>query len=164
MANASRGGVMPIIKVPKVKFSKWVNWRDRSDLKRSDGPWLGVYVWGRFRRPPSDSVKPYPKLPSQLIYVGETKHIDTRPLAGKHHRLVHYRDTFSEDPDLEMLYVAVCRIHPFRLGYHSKKAKALYSRLRVYTQYVEAMIYWEYTKTWGRPPALHYKKKRIISE
>ena len=49
---------MPIIEVPKVKFSKWVNWRDRSDLKRSDGPWLGVYVWEQFRRPPSDSVKP----------------------------------------------------------------------------------------------------------
>ena len=155
---------MPKIEVPKVKFSKWVNWRDRADLKQSDGPWLGVYVWGRFRRPPSDSVKPYPKLPSQLIYVGETKHIDTRPLTGKHHRLVHYGDTFSDDPDLEMLYVAVYRVRPFPLGYDSKKAKALYSRLRVYTQYVETMIYWEYTKTWGRPPALHYKKKRIVSE
>ena len=86
-----------------------------------------MYVWGRFRRPPSDSVKPYPKLPSQLIYVGETKHIDTRPLTEKHHRLVHYGDTFSDDPDLEMLYVAVYRVRPFRRGYDSKKAKALYS-------------------------------------
>ncbi len=99
-----------------------------------------------------------------MIYVGETNNIDTRPLTGKHHRLVHYRDRFADDPDLKMLYVAVCHVHPFRRGYHSKKANGLYSRLRVYTRYAEAMIYWEYTKKWGRPPALHYKKKRTVSQ
>jgi hypothetical protein len=52
----------------------------------------------------------------------------------------------------------VCRVHRFRYGFASKKARGLYSRLRVYTHWIEASLYWEYTETWGRPPALHYKK------
>lgn len=88
----------------------------------------------------------------------EAKNIDRRPLAGDHHRLVHYRDTFPDDPNLEKLYVSVCRVQHFGHGFSSKKARSHYSRLRVYTQWVEASICWDYTKTWGRPPALHYKK------
>jgi hypothetical protein len=135
-----------------------VPWAERPRLKRSDGPWLGLYLWGRFSRAPETSIHPYPLLPKQVIYVGETKHLDRRPLTGDHHRLAHYRDTFPGDFNLQNLYVSVCRVHPFSRGYHSKKANGLYSRLRVYTQYVEARIYWEYTKKWRRPPALHYKK------
>jgi len=44
---------MLIIEVPKVKFSKWVNWRDRSDLKRSDEMHLehplGVIIHNDYR-------------------------------------------------------------------------------------------------------------------
>jgi hypothetical protein len=94
-----------------------------------------------------------------VIYVGETKHIDKRPLTGEHHRLVHYREKFPEDPNLNMLYVSVGRVQSFPRGYVSKKDRGLYTRLRVYTQYVESKIYWEYTKKCRRPPALHYKKK-----
>jgi hypothetical protein len=142
--------------ISKAKFCEWVHWRDRSDLLRDDGPWLGVYLWGRFRRPPS--VKPYPPLPRQVIYIGEAKNIDRRPLSGEHHRLSHYRATFQDDPHLQMLYASVCCVHRFGSGFASKKARTLYSRLRVYTQWVEASLYWEHTRIWGRPPALHYKK------
>jgi hypothetical protein len=126
-------------------------------LKRSDGPWLGLYLWARFDRAPAPS-KPYPRLPEQVIYVGETKHLDARPLTGEHHRLVHYRETFRDDPGLERLYVSVCRVHRFQNGYERDDARVLYARLRVYTQYIEARLYWFYTKRWGHPPALHYKK------
>ena len=149
---------MPRNDAPKIKFSRWVPWTHRSDLIRGGGPWLGVYLWGRFQQPPSPSVKPYPKLPKHVIYVGETKNVNQRPLTREHHRLAHYRDKFPHDPGLQMLYVSVCHVYPFRRGYGSKQAWSLYSRLRVYTQYVEARIYWNYTKNWGRPPALHYKK------
>jgi len=148
---------MPRDNVSKPRFCKWVPWNRRPDLLRRDGPWLGVYVWAHFRRPPSHLVKPYPNLPRQVIYVGEAKDIDRRPLTGAHHRLAHYRDTFPDDPNLDNLYVSVYFVQRFRRGYSSKKARSLYARLRVYTQWLEATLYWEYTKKWGRPPALHYK-------
>jgi hypothetical protein len=54
-------------------------------------------------------------------------------------------------------------VNRFPGGYGGDEAKAEYRRLRVYTQYVEAKIYWEYTKHWNCPPALHYKKSRKAS-
>lgn len=149
---------MARVEVPEIKFSRWIPWNRRLDEVQRNGPWLGVYIWARFPQPPSRKTRPYPRLPSQLIYVGETKHVDERPLTGAHHRLRHYRDTFPHDRDLRELYVSVYRVHPFRRGYDSKKARGLYARLRVFTQYIEGKIYWDYTKKWGRPPALHYKK------
>ena len=144
--------------IAKLQFCKWVPWAHRASLLQDNGPWLGVYLWARFLRAPSSSAKPYPKLPRQVIYIGEAKNIDRRPLAGGHHRLVHYRDAFPDDPNFHKLYLSVCRVQRFRNGFNSKKARALYARLRVYTQWVEASLYWNYTRTWGRPPALHYKK------
>jgi hypothetical protein len=98
-------------------------------------------------------------LPEEIIYVGETKHLDERPLCGAHHRTAHYQQTFTEDPGLGMLFLSIARVHAFQGGYGSASADD-YRRLRVYTQYVESRIYWEYTKKWRRPPELHYKKPR----
>jgi len=144
--------------IKKLQFCRWVPWTRRFSLLQDDGPWLGVYLWGRFRRDPSPSAKPYPNLPRQVIYIGETKNIDRRPLTGVHHRLVHYRDTFPDDQNLQMLYISICRVHRFAAGFDSKKARGLYSRLRVYTQWIEASLYWEYTKIYRRAPALLYKR------
>ena len=151
---------MPTLIDPRIVFSEWVPWQERHGLKQTAGPWLGVYLWAYFKRPPASSARPYPDLPREVVYVGEAKNIDRRPLTGRHHRLRHYTDTFPGDPEYKELYVSVFRVQQFRAGYESKKARALYARLRVYTQYVEARLYWEYTQRWGCPPALHYKKGR----
>lgn len=144
---------------PRITFSNWVPWHERSSCRQHDGPWLGVYLWAHFHKQPS--VKPYPKLPEQLIYVGETKVLDRRPLSGNgHHRLLHYRETFPSDRKLNRLYVSLCRVRGFPDGYRLPSAKTLYDILRVYTQYVEAKIYWEYTQRWEHPPALHYKRSK----
>lgn len=134
-----------------------MRWADRSSLRRSDGPWLGLYLWARFEAGPSPSI-PYPELPEEVVYVGETKNLDQRPLAGRHHRLAHWRDSFPDDPQFTQLYLSICRLQQFQGGYAADAAKTLYPRLRVYTQYVEAKLYWEYTQHWGHLPALHYKK------
>ena len=83
--------------LPQIEFSPWIAWQNRSTLRRDDGPWLGMYLWGRFSAPPSSATRPFPHLPEQVIYVGETKDLDTRPLTGRHHRLSHYHDTFPDD-------------------------------------------------------------------
>ncbi len=92
--------------------------------------------------------------------MGETKQLDRRPLGGQHHRLAHYRDTFPADQAFTQLYVAVFRVHQFPGGYSTPAAKRVYPSLRVYTQFIESKLYWEYTRRWERPPALHYKKDR----
>ena len=148
---------------PEISFSEWTPWSERQLLKRRDGPWLGLYLWGHFEQRPTEAERPYPALPKELIYVGETKHIDVRPLTGEHHRLAHYRDTFTGDMDLKNLYVSVGRLEQFPKGYAGIEARAKYRKLRTYTQYLEAKIYWEYTKRWNSPPALHYKKSRKSS-
>jgi hypothetical protein len=145
---------------PGITFSEWFAWADRPQFRRRDGPWLGVYLWGRFDAPPPGTDRPFPELPSQVIYIGESKHLDIRPLSGDHHRLIHYCDTFSDDPDLRKLYLSISRVERFPDGYDTTEAKAHYGRLRVFTQFIEARLYWEYTKRWHSPPALHYKKKR----
>jgi hypothetical protein len=146
------------IESPPIRFCEWLPWRDRSAHRQKDGPWLGVYLWAHFHEQPPRG-KAYPDLPQQLIYVGETKVLDTRPLVGKqHHRLRHYIETFPADADFGLLYFSLCRIRSFPDGYRSPHAVSIYDALRVYTQYVEAQIYWEYTQRWGHPPALHYKR------
>jgi hypothetical protein len=148
----------------EIRFSEWVPWAERSSLRRPDGPWLGLYLWGHFGERPPKSRIPYPDLPEEMIYVGETKHLDFRPLSGKHHRLIHYCDTFEDDPTFTRLFLSIYRIHHFKGGYQTQEAQALYPRLRVYTQYLEARLYWEYTERWQQVPKLHYKKGRVAIE
>jgi hypothetical protein len=77
------------IDAPPLTFSEWTRWSDRPRLRGTDGrPGLGLYLWSYFENTPPSGV-PYPDLPEQLIYVGETKHLDRRPLTEPHHRLVH---------------------------------------------------------------------------
>lgn len=144
---------------PPVSFGPWTPWSERASLRRSDGPWVGLYIWGQFERTPSSTERAYPDLPRQVAYIGETKHLDDRPLRGPHHRTRHYRDTFKTDPELGQLFVSIARVRAFPGGYEAANT-ADYQCVRVFTRYLEARIYWEYTKKWGYPPALHYKAPR----
>ena len=59
---------------------------------------------------------------------------------------------FKDDPELENLYVSVFHVEPFKPGGGRSRL------LRAYTRYVEDLIYWEYTRRFGRRAALDYKK------
>jgi hypothetical protein len=112
-----------------------------------------VYVWGRFSRPPTATARPYPEIPRELIYAGETNNLNRRPLSGNtHHRLEHYRARFKDDPDLAKLYVSVFHIEEF------ERSGARGRLLRAFTRYVEDLIYWEYVRRFGKRAALDYKK------
>lgn len=151
--------------VPEVAFGPWQPWGKLEDIRRNDGRWLGVYLWAHFKgEPPTDSPTPTALL-EDVIYVGETKDLDVRPLSGRHHRLKHYRETFCCDPDLTKLHVAVWRVERFPKSHSGGVASERYRYLRVYTQFIEAQLYWQYTQQHGRPPKLHYKKdsKKPIS-
>jgi hypothetical protein len=116
-------------------------------------PCMGVYVWAHFRTPPSPDSRPFPRLPKELVYIGEANDLNVRPLTGRHHRLKHYVDQFR-DRDYEHLYVSVCDVGPFR------RSNAKCHALRAFTKYIEARIGWEYTRKFGRRPRLDYKKDK----
>ena len=117
---------------------------------------MGVYLWAYFEQAPKPGTPPYPNLPEELIYAGETKDLDARPLGSRrHHRLAHYLDTYCDDCEFKCLYVSVFRVCCF--GPNDEQA---YLRLRAFTRYVEARIYWEYTERFGHRAALDYKKVR----
>lgn len=79
--------------------------------------------------------------------------LNRRPLSGNtHHRLVHYRARFKDDPNLEKLYVSVFHIETFKPGGGRSRL------LRAFTRYVEDLIYWEYARRFGQRAALDYKK------
>lgn len=146
-----------MIDPPPIVFSEWVRWGDRARLKAADGqPSPGVYLWARFAHPPKSGSHPYPDLPEELLYAGETKNLNVRPLGGRtsggtpHHRLAHYGDCFPDDAARALLYVSVFHVIPFKQG--DKQC------LRAFTRYVEDLIYWEYAKRYGKRARLDYKK------
>jgi hypothetical protein len=141
-----------MIETPLV-FSQWVPWKERHLLKTADSyPPLGVYLWSYFSQAPKPTVLPYPDLPTALIYAGETKNLNVRPLGShRHHRLLHYVDGFPEDPGYTCLYVSVFHVDRF------EPSDKWCLSLRAFTRYVEDRIYWEYTRRFGQRPALDYK-------
>ena len=112
---------------------------------------MGVYLWARFEASPAPTVRPWPDLPETLVYVGEANNLNERPLGSDHHATEKYHATFPDDPGLTKLHVAVFRYVPFTGGLETPKH-------RVYTQFLEAQISWEYVLRYGRPVALYYKK------
>jgi hypothetical protein len=144
-----------MIDVTPIQFTEWVAWSDRRRLVTPE-PHLGVYVWGHFHGHPGPEIRPYPDLPSQLVYVGETKNLNIRPLgpiSHNHMGLERYAETYPKDADLRHLYVSVFRVECFKDG--DPRCRLL----RAFTRYVEDRIYWEYTRAFGKRAALDYARK-----
>lgn len=53
--------------LPKIVFSDWTRWADRTSLSRIDAP--GVYVLAHFTKPPLGHADP---TTHEVIYIGET--------------------------------------------------------------------------------------------
>ncbi len=137
-----------MLQTPSIEFTNWCPWDNRKHLREGESPCPGVYIWGRFDSPPAG--RPYPEIPREVIYVGETKDLNGRPLKGRHHRIKHYHGIYPDDPALQRLYVSV-----FRVGVVGDPRRHC---TRAFTRYVEDLIYWEYTRNYGHRPALDYKE------
>jgi len=117
-------------------------------------PSMGVYLWSHYPKGQVPTGRPYPELPTELIYVGEANDVNVRPLGAegkRHHRLTHYRTTFPGDKELECLYVSIFHVTRFR------PRDRVCHAFRAFTRHVEALVYWEYTRRFDQRPALDYK-------
>jgi hypothetical protein len=144
-----------ILRVPDILFTEWVPWDERATLA-TRLPRPGVYAWAHFHNAPSRQDRPYPDVPPELIYVGETKNLNLRPLAARppHHRLKHYGEMYPVDKrERQKLFVSVFRVPPDLFGDPALRL------VRAFTRFLEDQIYWEYARRHGRRAALDYAAK-----
>ena len=74
---------------PIIEFGPWCPWKDRNTLHlpKARG---GVYLLGHFIELPL-SRRPSPdRLEYQVVYVGDAKDLNKRPLSGVHHKIERY--------------------------------------------------------------------------
>jgi len=139
---------MSRITVRPIRFGDWRRW----DKRRMDsvGPSQGgVYLLAHCRSGSAPVTATVDSLPREVVYVGNTKDLDTRPGIGSHDGVKRYRqDIDSTD---ERLFVAFAPLY--------ESLCEDYAMQRVYAEYAEAMLVWRFTEQHGHPPALHYGHK-----
>jgi hypothetical protein len=139
------------VRALETAFRPWMLWSDRSKLlgglDRSCG---GVYLWAYS----PDGLPPVVRLevmPKEIIYIGDAKDLDKRPLRGGHHRLDRYEE-LSGDKHRNFLYVSVAPL--FDTGCDD------YEIWRVRSLYLEARLYLMYAEQHNEPPLFRFKKNR----
>ena len=73
------------MKFSSIKFSKWVKWSERNNIKNSDHP--GVYLLAKFKLPPKGRASP---LNEKIIYIGETCNNTLKGRWYQFNRSAHY--------------------------------------------------------------------------
>ncbi len=129
-----------------VVFGEWMRWdlpRDRSSSPSNGGVYLLAHCCTGI--PPTKATADC--LPFEVIYVGNTKNLNARP-ASQHRGVKQHHDTFVRK---DRLFVAFAPLY--------KTDCADYAAQRIYSEYVEAMLIWTYTKEHEHPPVQHYGHK-----
>ena len=143
-----------MLQIPTLSFSRWVPWRhrlhiaDELDVPTEFGI-LGIYLLASWPDAPP-ATPPDPKdLPSEIIYVGMSKHIDRR--IEKPHAAVLRYVLDCEDNACERLYFSTWRSEwSSWSGRMSADPSAPIKRARLHL-YEQALIV-RYAQTNGRLP------------
>ena len=133
----------------QVAFTPWRPWRTRSKpiISPSCG---GVYLVAHCHSGKPPEIPTPDNLPVEVVYIGEAKDLNSRPLTGPHSKIqARYPQLFG--PKRDSLFVTYAPL--YETGCKD------YDVRRVFSSYVEAMLVWRYTERHGHPPALHYKER-----
>jgi len=137
-----------VITVQPIVFDDWRKWDVRKTVSvgYTQG---GVYLLAHCRSgsPPARATEE--RLPREVVYVGVTKNLDTRPIRGSHKGVSKYHKQI--DSSDKRLFVAFARLFETNC--------IDYAVQRIYAQHVEALLVWKFTEQHGYPPALHYGHK-----
>jgi hypothetical protein len=136
---------------PQIAVSPWTPWAERESVYSTDWGWEhdhsleygGVYVLGHFTKPPAASQQPH--LDEEVIYIGMTSRLRSRP-RQQHNKIKNeYRKRFS-DESLSDLYLALyAMIDCFHINEPCAAFLAFYER----------KLIWQYAQRWGRLPILN---------
>jgi hypothetical protein len=88
-------------------------------------------------------------LPFEVVYVGITKNLNTRP--NNEHAGVQLYQKKIDDPKNGRLFVSTAPL--FVTGCMD------YAVQRIYAEHVETLLIWKFTDQHGYPPVLHYGHK-----
>jgi hypothetical protein len=140
----------------EITFGTWTRWKDRPSL-RLTSPKAGVYLFGFFRSPPPNPPTP-DSLPFELIYVGDAKNLNNRPLSEPHHKIVKRLPALFPEMAFEQLYVSICPLYdaPSDLG-HDIAASMKYAIDRTRSFYIESWLALKYAEQHGHPPIMQVK-------
>jgi hypothetical protein len=141
------------IRVRPISFDDWKPWKNRkrpSDASREGGVYLLAHC--QSGSPPARASEG--SLPREVVYVGVTKDLNSRPILGRHDGVSKYHKQIDRTD--ERLFVAFAPL--FETDCDD------YAQQRVYAQHVEALLVWRFTEQHGYPPALHYGHKGKFRE
>jgi hypothetical protein len=116
-----------------------------------------VYVFGFFRSPPPGPPTPE-NLPIEVIYVGDAKNLNSRPLREPHHKVVERFPALFPETSLEQLYISICPLYdapPDLL--HDVVAAKKYAIDRTRSFYIEHWLALRYAEQHGHPPIMQVK-------
>lgn len=138
------------MEMPQIKFSKWFQWNDRTELENIDSP--GIYILAKFREAINGGADP---LDEHIVYIGETcdntlkgrwRQFDRSAFQSKdgHSGGLTYNETFGDKGD--DLYVAALPV------------SNLPDNLRhLFIRYVERKLILEFALKHGSQPKLNLK-------
>lgn len=140
----------------ELKFSPWEAWATRSSLRLTP-PRAGVYLFGFFRSPPVDPPTPG-NLPLEVIYVGDAKNLNVRPLSEPRHKVIlRVREMFPA-AGLTQLYVSVCALYDAPSTDMPDGVSAQqYAVDRTHSCYIESWLALKYAERHQHPPILQVK-------
>ena len=129
-------------------FGSWTSWKER---RPTPTPLGGVYLLGYFTSPPPLTPLDPERLPYRVIYVGDAKNLNSRPLTGSHHQAGPGLDeVFGEGADV-FLYVAIGPLYVIDID----AKRYAYQRTRSF--YIEMKLAWDYARIHGHPPILQVR-------
>jgi len=134
--------------VRPIVFGDWREWDVRNGVSAGQAQG-GVYVLAHCSsgRPPAKAT--VERLPREVVYVGVTKNLGTRPIRGRHDGVSKYHRQI--DASDKRLFVAFAPLFETNC--------VDYAVQRIYAQYVESLLVWKFTAEHSYPPALHYGHK-----
>ena len=139
------------MKLPKITFSAWTRWADRTTIDGIDTP--GLYLLAQFKNPPIGNADSQAQ---EIIYIGETCERTLRKRWDNFHRAafqgkknIHsggetYREKLGDDGN--NLFVAA-----FSVGESDGQLRPLFIR------YVERKLILDYALEWDAAPKCNKK-------
>lgn len=132
----------------ELSFGPWAPWRDRRTL-RTPVPYGGVYLLACFSSlRPLDPPNPE-SLPYEVVYVGDAKNLNNRPLTGPHGQVDSFAKLFHGTASL---YVSVGKL------FLIDGEPVHYATQRTRSVFFESKLAWDYARVYGHPPILQSKE------
>jgi hypothetical protein len=139
-----------------LKFGRWISWQERRKHAREHASLRGrggLYLLGCFPDRRAEVEPTAGNLPSGVIYIGDAKDLNRRPLTGGHSELDAYR-RLTGDNELRCLFVSIADFYPTNCDD--------YEHWRICSAYFESKLIWDYTRKHRRPPLLRFKNLGVV--